>query len=302
VPPNPPRQESSHSLILRRPSTDILGDSYLMRKRSLHSGPTTFLAGILAARVGASSSLASPLSPSEQPILALGLAGAAALAFIGSLARIHRSEVSQSEPVSEPAAIDDLARALDSRDVQTHRHTRRVQYYARTLARAMGCNDPAFLERLHTAALLHDVGKLAMPDHILNKPGRLSAGEMETMKLHAGLGADLLAAVGIDDAVVSFVRHHHENWNGLGYPARLAQSDIPLGARILAVADCFDALTSDRPYRRRLSDAQALQIIAERCGTMYEPRVVDAFVRAYRALPSTRGRRILPRWHFASLH
>jgi putative nucleotidyltransferase with HDIG domain len=273
-----------------------------MRKPSLYSGPATFLAGILAARAGASSGFAGPLTPAEQPVLALGLAGAAALAFIGSLARNHRSSIDHAAPVSETAAIDDLARALDSRDGQTHRHTRRVQYYALTLARAMGYEDSVFLERLHTAALLHDVGKLAMPDRILNKPGALSAAEMETMKLHAQVGADLLAAAGIDDAVVSFVRHHHENWNGEGYPARLAQDDIPLGARILAVADCFDALTSDRPYRRRVSDAHALQIIAERRGTMYEPRVVDAFVRAYRALPSTRGRRILPRWHLASLH
>ncbi len=273
-----------------------------MRKRSLHSGPTTFLAGILAAHAGIPSGLGSPLAPLEARLLALGLAGATAFAFISSLAQARSSAVKQDAQLSGHGAVDDLARALDSRDGQTHRHTRRVQFYAVGLARAMGFDDPWFLDRLHTAALLHDVGKLAMPDRILKKPGALSAAEMETMKLHAGLGAELLAAVGIDEAVVSFVRHHHENWNGCGYPGRLAADAIPLGARILAVADCFDALTSDRPYRRRLSDAQALQLIAERRGSMYEPRVVDAFVRAYRALPSSRGRRLLPRWHLASLH
>src|SRR4029077_2848133 len=105
--------------------------------------------------------------------------------------------------------------------------------------------------------------------------------EFEKMKLHASVGADILSAIDFPYPVVPIVRHHHENWDGTGYPDGLKGSDIPIGARILSVVDCFDALTSDRPYRPRLADGDALRILSERRGTMYDPLVVDTFVRVH---------------------
>jgi hypothetical protein len=125
------------------------------------------------------------------------------------------------------------------------------------------------------------MGKLAIPEHILNKPGRLTPAEFEKMKSHANLGADLLSSIRFPYPVVPIVRHHHESWNGTGYPAGIVGTDIPLGARILSVVDCFDALTSDRPYRPRLSDDDAFEILRERSGSMYDPLVVDTFIRVF---------------------
>ena len=111
------------------------------------------------------------------------------------------------------------------------------------------------------------MGKLAVPEYILNKPGKLTPAEFEKMKLHASVGADILSAIEFPYPVVPIVRHHHENWNGTGYPDGISGTDIPIGARILSVVDCFDALTSDRPYRPRLSDSEAVKILLERRGT-----------------------------------
>jgi putative nucleotidyltransferase with HDIG domain len=137
------------------------------------------------------------------------------------------------------------------------------------------------LKAIATAALLHDMGKLAIPEHILNKPGKLTTAEFDKMKRHADIGADLLSSVRFPYPVVPIVRHHHENWDGTGYPAGIAGTDIPLGARILAVVDCFDALTSDRPYRPRLTPEDAFAIVRERRARMYDPLVVDTFIRTY---------------------
>src|SRR5215217_4792127 len=125
------------------------------------------------------------------------------------------------------------------------------------------------------------MGKLAVPEHILNKPGKLTEAEFEKMKLHAGVGADILSAIDFPYPVVPIVRHHHENWDGTGYPTGIRGTDIPIGARILSVVDCFDALTSDRPYRPKLSNREALDILVERRGTMYDPLIVDTFIRIH---------------------
>jgi len=179
------------------------------------------------------------------------------------------------------STVETLAHAIDAKDQVTHGHIRRVQLYAGRLASALGVTDDGALRALQAAALLHDAGKLAIPEHILNKPARLSEAEFEVMKRHASIGADILAKVDFPFPVVPIVRHHHENWDGTGYPDGLKALDIPLGARILSVVDCFDALTSDRPYRRRLPDSEALAILMERRGSMYDPAVVDAFVEAH---------------------
>jgi putative nucleotidyltransferase with HDIG domain len=175
------------------------------------------------------------------------------------------------------AAIEALAHAVDAKDEVTHDHTRRVQDRTLCLARALGVGGEAELNAISAAALLHDVGKLAIPEHILNKPGRLTTAEYEIMKRHAPIGADILSVIGFPYAVAPIVRHHHENWDGTGYPDGLAGSEIPIGSRILAVVDCFDALTSDRPYRPQMTDRDALQIVNDRRGSMYDPQVVDAF-------------------------
>ena len=179
------------------------------------------------------------------------------------------------------STIETLAMAIDAKDQITHGHIRRVQLYAVGLAKHLGVVDANLIKAIEAAALLHDMGKLAVPEYILNKPGKLTPAEFEKMKLHASVGADILSAIEFPYPVVPIVRHHHENWDGSGYPIGLKATDIPIGARILSVVDCFDALTSDRPYRPRLSDEDALAILRERRGSMYDPLIVDAFIAVY---------------------
>jgi len=176
------------------------------------------------------------------------------------------------------ATIETLAMAIDAKDQVTHGHIRRVQTLSERLATALGA-DERELKALEAAALLHDLGKLAVPEHILNKPGPLTPAEYAEMKKHAEVGASILSAVDFPFPVVPIVRHHHENWDGSGYPDGLKGNDIPLGARILSVVDCYDALTSDRPYRRRMPHDEAMDIIRSRSGRTYDPQVVDVFMR-----------------------
>ncbi|MES1255536.1 MAG: HD domain-containing phosphohydrolase [Acidobacteriota bacterium] len=180
------------------------------------------------------------------------------------------------------STIETLAMAIDAKDQITHGHIRRVQAYAVGLAKELGVSDEKLIKAIEAAALLHDMGKLAVPEYILNKPGKLTPVEFEKMKLHVTIGADILGAIDFPYPVVPIVRCHHESWNGTGYPEGLCGTNIPIGARILSVVDCFDALTSDRPYRPRLSDEAALAILQERRGSMYDPLVVDTFARVYR--------------------
>ena len=182
------------------------------------------------------------------------------------------------------STIETLAMAIDAKDQVTHGHIRRVQAHTTSLARELGVRDDRLLKAIEAAALLHDMGKLAVPEYILNKPGKLTAAEFDRMKRHATVGADILSAIDFPYPVVPIVRHHHECWDGTGYPDGLKGTDIPIGARILAVVDCFDALTSDRPYRPRLNDAEALRILVERRGTMYDPLIVDTFIRVHKTI------------------
>ena len=177
------------------------------------------------------------------------------------------------------STIETLAMAIDAKDDVTHSHVRRVQTLAMALAKAMGVTGDAELKALEAAALLHDTGKLGVPEHILNKPGGLTEAEFEKMKLHVDIGADILSLVGFPFPVVPIVRCHHENWDGTGYPNGIAGDSIPIGARILSVVDCFDALTSDRPYRKALPDEAAIEVLRERSGRMYDPAVVETFIR-----------------------
>ena len=176
------------------------------------------------------------------------------------------------------AALLPLARTLAARDTATFEHARRVRRYARALASRVGIVDEEELRTLETAALFHDVGKLAIPDHVLSKAGPLTPEEYEQVKRHAAIGADLLTGLAFPGPLSQLVRHHHENWDGTGYPDRLRREDIPAGARALSIADCYDALTSDRPYRRALSHATAMAMMTDRCGSMFDPMMIEAFV------------------------
>lgn len=191
---------------------------------------------------------------------------------------IEREKVSELNRVFL-STIEALALAIDAKDQVTHGHIRRVQRYTMALAKALGVTEEKQLDALRAAALLHDTGKLAVPEYILNKPGPLTPSEFERMKVHAAVGADILKSIDFPYPVEPIVRHHHENWDGTGYPAGLTGAQIPLGARILAVVDCYDALTSDRPYRPRYSRQHAEQVLKDRRGSWYDAWVVDAFLK-----------------------
>jgi putative nucleotidyltransferase with HDIG domain len=207
------------------------------------------------------------------------------LTFRSSLARVEDATRHVEEVKTlYLSTIETLATAIDAKDQVTHGHIRRVQQLALALARELGVRDLDQLQALEAAALLHDTGKLAIPEHILNKPSKLTRGEFEKMKEHASVGAEILASINFPYPVVPIVRHHHENWDGTGYPDGLRGTNIPVGARILAVVDCYDALTSDRPYRPRMSDREAVAILVQRRAFMYDPLIVDTFVQNLNSL------------------
>jgi putative nucleotidyltransferase with HDIG domain len=180
------------------------------------------------------------------------------------------------------STIGALSTAIEAKDGVTSSHIHRVQHYAMGLATALGPLDELTMKAIQAAALLHDTGKLAVPERILNKPGKLTPAEFEAMKLHVDVGADILSSIDFPYPVVPIVRAHHENWDGSGYPNGLKGIEIPIGARILSVVDCYDALTSDRPYRPGMTDDEALAIVRSRRGTFYDPAVVDMFEQVCR--------------------
>ena len=176
--------------------------------------------------------------------------------------------------------IEALALAIDAKDHTTHDHLERVRSYAVEIGKQMGVSDLE-LEALRAAALLHDIGKLAVPEHIINKPGRLTPEEFEKMKIHPSVGGQILERVKFPYPVVPIVRSHHERWDGSGYPDGLAGEQIPVGARILAAVDCLDALISDRQYRRAIPLEEAMREIVRLSGSQFDPRVVEILERQY---------------------
>ena len=179
--------------------------------------------------------------------------------------------------------IEGLALAIDAKDHTTHQHLHRVRTYATEIAKEIGLSEEES-DALRAAALLHDIGKLAVPDHIINKPGRLTPEEFEKMKIHPIVGADILERVSFPYPVAPIVRAHHEKWNGKGYPDGLKGEEIPIGARILAAVDCLDALASDRQYRKALPLDDAMKLVASESGTSFDPKVVEVLQRHYREL------------------
>jgi diguanylate cyclase (GGDEF)-like protein/putative nucleotidyltransferase with HDIG domain len=179
--------------------------------------------------------------------------------------------------------IEALALAIEAKDHTTHEHLQRVRVYAIEVAKQLGVNGPE-LEALHAASLLHDIGKLAVPEHIISKPGRLSPEEFEKMKIHTLVGAEILERVRFPYPVVPIVRAHHEKWDGSGYPMGLKGAEIPLGARILSAVDYLDALASDRQYRRALPMREVMQKLALESGKSFDPKVVDVLLKRYENL------------------
>jgi putative nucleotidyltransferase with HDIG domain len=181
------------------------------------------------------------------------------------------------------AVVQTLAAAIDARDAYTHGHSIRVAAYSVEVAHRMGLGVEA-VESIRRGCLIHDIGKIGVPDHILRKPDRLSYEEEIQMRRHPSDGYEMVRNLDWPEEVLQVVRHHHERWDGRGYPDRLEATLIPLAARIVAVADALDAMTSQRPYRLALTFPQAHQAIRSGASTQFDPAVVNAFIQSARKL------------------
>lgn len=179
------------------------------------------------------------------------------------------------------ATVESFVLAIDAKDRYTQEHIKRVKDYSMELASEMRLSDTE-RKSVEYGALLHDIGKIAIPESILCKPGKLTAGEFETMKTHTIIGAKILEPVRFPFPVREVVRSHHERWDGTGYPDNLRAEQIPIGARILAVTDVFDALTTDRSYRRAWSRTDTMMYLQKNMGSHFDPHVVSAFLRILR--------------------
>lgn len=175
--------------------------------------------------------------------------------------------------------INSLVHTLEAKDKYTEGHSRRVADTALAVAKRLGLS-PRDQEELHLAGLFHDIGKIGVRESVLHKEGKLTPEEYEIIKEHVVIGVKILEQIPQFRRISMIVRHHHEFYDGSGYPDGLAGADIPLGGRILAVCDAYDAMTSDRPYRRALSDEDACRIIIRNAGRQFDPDLVDVFLRA----------------------
>jgi diguanylate cyclase (GGDEF)-like protein/putative nucleotidyltransferase with HDIG domain len=179
--------------------------------------------------------------------------------------------------------IESLALAIEAKDHTSHQHLQRMRVFTVEVAKALGFPEPE-IEALRAAALLHDIGKLAIPEHIINKPGRLTPEEFEKMKSHTLVGAEILQRVAFPYPVAAIVRSHHERWDGAGYPDGLKGEQIPPGARVLAAVDCLDALSSHRQYRNGMSLDAAMEKVASMSGTAFDPAIVEILKSRYREM------------------
>ncbi|HKR14327.1 MAG TPA: diguanylate cyclase [Pyrinomonadaceae bacterium] len=196
---------------------------------------------------------------------------------------VKRAEADHRRHAEEMAeihmnTIESLAIAIDAKDQTTHGHVRRTQIYAKEMGRLFKV-APSELQALHAGALLHDIGKLAVPEYILNKPGKLTEAEFAKMKIHPTVGGDILKRVNFPYPVEDIVRYHHEKWDGSGYPKGLKGESIPLVARIISVVDFYDATRCDRPYRKGMKREDSLNLLRRMIGSSFDPRVVDTFIK-----------------------
>lgn len=198
------------------------------------------------------------------------------------LGEVRRAEAEQRKHVEEMATIhmntiESLAIAIDAKDQTTHGHVRRTQIYASEMGKLLKVSSQE-MRALFAGALLHDIGKLAVPEYILNKPGKLTESEFAKMKIHPTVGGDILRRVNFPYPVEDIVRYHHEKWDGTGYPKGLRNEAIPLVARIISVVDFYDATRCDRPYRKGMKREDSLALLRNMAGTAFDPRIVERFI------------------------
>jgi putative nucleotidyltransferase with HDIG domain len=204
---------------------------------------------------------------------------ARATELLGLDGRSRRRGGERLGPERRAEVLQELAAALEARDPYTHGHTRRVTRHSHMIANEMGLTSEQ-VATIRTAAAVHDVGKISVPRDVLNKPGKLTDDEFRVMKAHAQDGAEMLSRSG-DPEICAMVRHHHEQLDGSGYPDGLKGVEIPLGARIIAVADTFDAMTSSRPYRSARQHKEAIEVLKKSAGSQLDPDAVKAFLSYY---------------------
>jgi diguanylate cyclase (GGDEF)-like protein/putative nucleotidyltransferase with HDIG domain len=190
--------------------------------------------------------------------------------------------------------IETMATAVDAKDRYTHGHIRRVEVYGSELARCMGITDEKQLMAMRAGALLHDIGKIAIPEYILNKPASLTESEYDKMKLHPVVGANMLKNIEFPYPIMPLVRSHHERWDGNGYPDRLKGEEIPLSARILSLVDCYDALTTNRPYRSPMPRNEIIEFFTRESGKAYDPAVVQTFIDNLERLEKAGREAVIP--------
>jgi len=217
------------------------------------------------------------------------ITGLMVLTILTALAAIYISSKSYADTAGDALenkessnrwsqSVGMLADAIGSKEKWKREDSSRLRAYVKALARAMGCSGET-MKDLETAALLHDVGKIAVPEEILSKPGKLTPEEFERVKVHPGVAADILTSANFPQRVTDCVRFLREHWDGAGYPNNLRENEIPLEPRILAVADCYTVLTSDRPYRPKYSREKAVEILHSDAGKNFDPKVVEMFLR-----------------------
>lgn len=183
----------------------------------------------------------------------------------------------------QESSIQALAAAIEVKDRYTSGHTKRVGVYADALAQRLPLAETE-KEKIRLAGVLHDIGKIGVPDRILLKPGSLTADEWDEMRLHTEAGFDIVSRVLGLEEIAEILRHHHERWDGSGYPRGLKGNEIPVASRVIAIADTFDAIVTDRPYRNALSPAEAREIIVGLAGTHFDPAMITAFEEAFSRL------------------
>ena len=263
----PNTKMKSLGFTLNRWRSKVLGLSVL--------GIVALVAGLILFQVSAAS------------IVGLGLLALPMLIIMNLVNKTHFLTLEQkTQQITDAsrihlATVEALATAIDARDQVGIGHARRTQIFAVGLGRVLGLSEGE-ISALRTGALLHDIGKLAVPDHILNKPGRLTPAEVEKTKTHASVGASILEKVGFPDPVVPTVKYHHESWDGSGYPEGLHGNKIPLTARILSVADAYDALRGARPYRPAVSREEACKHLRAAAGSQLDPSLVELLLQNLR--------------------
>ena len=239
---------------------------------------------VAAVAAAGASGVVSPLLVPGNWGLAAGLLSGALFIGVGLMMQRHHTrtvsalqrEVDDTRTL-HMAAIEALALAIDAKDQTSHAHIRRLQLYAGALAADLGLSALE-VEGVRTAALLHDIGKLAVPEHILSKPGPLTPEEFQKIRAHPKIGAEIIARVPFPYPVAPLILSHHERWDGKGYPTGLQGTQIPIGARVLSVVDYFDALTTERPYHRAMTREAAIELLRQEAGRALDPDIVEHFL------------------------